>query len=48
MDHSCVNLFYEKGYVYLSGRIQFVDGPKHDDFSDFLLDPSETLELFKN
>ena len=47
VDHPGVKRVYEKGNVYLAGPIQLVDRPKHDEFSDFHLDPSETRELFK-
>ena len=37
---------YEKGDVYLAGPIQLINRPKHDEFSDYHLDPSETRQLF--
>ena len=37
---------YEKGNVYLAGPIQLINRPKHDEFSDYHLDPSETRQLF--
>ena len=36
----------KKGSVYLAGPIHLVDRPKHDEFVDYHLDPSETRQLF--
>ena len=43
-----VKKVYEKGNVYLAGPIQLVNRPKHDEFSDYHLDPAETRQLFKD
>ena len=45
-QHPGVKKVYEKGDVYLAGPIQLINRPKHDDFSDYHLDPSETRQLF--
>lgn len=47
VDHPGVKRVYEKGNVYLAGPIQLVARPKHDEFNDFHLDPTETRALFK-
>lgn len=47
VDHPGVQRVYEKGNVYLAGPIQLVARPKHDEFNDFQLDPTETRALFK-
>lgn len=47
VDHPGVQRVYEKGNVYLAGPIQLVARPKHDEFNDFHLDPTETRALFK-
>ncbi|WP_017000087.1 sulfate adenylyltransferase [Mammaliicoccus lentus] len=47
VDHPGVKRVYEKGNVYLAGPIQLVARPKHDEFNDFQLDPTETRALFK-
>ena len=44
--HPGVQKVFEKGNVYLAGPIELVDRPKHDEFVDFHLDPSETRQLF--
>lgn len=46
--HPGVKKVYEKGNVYLAGPIQLVNRPKHDEFSDYHLDPAETRQLFKD
>ncbi|WP_270245674.1 sulfate adenylyltransferase [Staphylococcus capitis] len=45
-QHPGVKKVYEKGDVYLAGPIQLINRPKHDEFSDYHLDPSETRQLF--
>lgn len=47
VDHPGVKRVYEKGNIYLAGPIQLVARPKHDEFNDFHLDPTETRALFK-
>lgn len=47
VDHPGVKRVYEKGNVYLAGPIQLVARPKHNEFNDFHLDPTETRALFK-
>ena len=37
---------YEKGNIYLGGPIKLLNRPKHDAFSNYHLDPSETRQLF--
>ncbi|MCU5746287.1 sulfate adenylyltransferase [Staphylococcus sp. SQ8-PEA] len=44
--HPGVKKVYEKGSVYLGGPIRLLDRPKHDEFSNYHLDPSETRKLF--
>ena len=44
--HIQVLKVYDKGNVYLAGPIQLINRPKHDEFSDFHLDPAETRQLF--
>ncbi|HCG75160.1 MULTISPECIES: sulfate adenylyltransferase [Staphylococcus] len=44
--HPGVKKVYEKGNVYLAGPIQLLNRPKHDEFSDYHLDPSATRQLF--
>ena len=44
--HPGVQKVYEKGNVYLAGPIELVNRPKHDEFDEFHLDPSETRQLF--
>lgn len=46
VEHPGVQKVFEKGNVYLAGPIELVDRPKHDEFVDFHLDPSETRQLF--
>ena len=46
VEHPGVQKVFEKGNVYLTGPIELVDRPKHDEFVDFHLDPSETRQLF--
>ena len=46
IEHPGVLKVYEKGSVYLAGPIHLVDRPKHDEFVDYHLDPSETRQLF--
>ncbi|KRG11185.1 sulfate adenylyltransferase [Staphylococcus sp. NAM3COL9] len=48
IDHPGVKKVYEKGNVYLAGPIYLLDRPKHDDFVDYHLDPSETRQLFND
>lgn len=45
-QHPGVKKVYEKGNVYLAAPIQLINRPKHDEFSDYHLDPSETRQLF--
>src|SRR5699024_578755 len=45
-NHPGVKKVYEKGNIYLAGPIYLLDRPKHDDFVDYHLDPSETRRLF--
>mgnify|MGYP001508313251 FL=1 len=45
-QHPGVKNVYDKGYVYLAGPIQVMNRPKHVEFSDYHLDPSETRQLF--
>ncbi|SHM72025.1 sulfate adenylyltransferase [Gracilibacillus kekensis] len=45
--HPGVKKLYEKGNVYLAGPISLVNRPKHDQFKDFHLDPTETRQLFQ-
>ncbi|WP_058308958.1 sulfate adenylyltransferase [Gracilibacillus massiliensis] len=46
--HPGVKKLYEKGNVYLAGPIALVNRPKHDQFKDFHLDPTETRQLFQD
>jgi len=45
-EHAGVSKVYEKGEVNLGGPIYLLERPKHDQFKDFYLDPSETRQLF--
>lgn len=45
--HPGVKKVYEKGDVYLAGPIHLIHRPKHDEFTDFHYDPSETRQLFQ-
>lgn len=45
--HPGVKKVYDKGTVYLAGPIHLIHRPKHDAFTDFHLDPTETRALFK-
>lgn len=47
-NHPGVKNVYDKGEIYLAGPIQLVDRPKHDEFTEFHLDPKETRTLFKD
>ena len=44
--HPGVKKVYEKGNIYLGGPIKLLNRPKHDAFSNYHLDPSETRQLF--
>ncbi|WP_156288478.1 sulfate adenylyltransferase [Oceanobacillus salinisoli] len=44
--HPGVKRVYEKGDVYLAGPIYLLNRPRHDDFKEFYLDPTETREMF--
>ncbi|MBO1214710.1 sulfate adenylyltransferase [Staphylococcus nepalensis] len=48
VDHPGVKKVYEKGDVYLAGPIYLLNRPKHDEFVDYHLDPSETRQLFSD
>ena len=44
--HPGVKKFMTKGMFTFFGPIQLINRPKHDEFSDFHLDPAETRQLF--
>lgn len=46
--HPGVKKVYDKGNVYLAGPIHLIHRPKHDAFTDFHYDPSETRQLFRD
>ncbi|WLR41514.1 sulfate adenylyltransferase [Bacillus carboniphilus] len=45
--HPGVKKIYEKEDVYVSGPITLLNRPKHDQFSSFYLDPSQTRDRFR-
>ncbi len=46
-NHPGVAYIYNQGNVLLGGKIEMINRPLHDNFSDFRKDPSETREVFK-
>ncbi|MEN1970428.1 sulfate adenylyltransferase [Lentibacillus sp. N15] len=44
--HPGVKKIHQKGEVYLGGSIELLQRPRHDQFSDFYLDPAETRKMF--